>query len=381
MDHILSMNNINQTDIEKIVALSAASTWVIPNYIPELEQIVNPNESVLAVTDMSWTVIQSWNAKKVVSGQSVMKVLLYAFSLEKWIAWHEISMNEAVGLPFNKDPILSWTSDVAGHPLNNAWWIASAWFIDERENFLEFARICCNNHAIDLLESVYTSEKNNRENNLKISASLAASWRYWTNKIESALDIYTRASSLWVTTLDILEIGNLLMRWWVNNEGKRIMSYDTTVYVLNAMNTFWLYDESSRINLMIAGTKALAAKSWVSGLILRVNPLSNAYVTLGHHLDKSWNSVFGIQAAQILNTLLNKKNVMRLSNNDQEKFYTHYINDTIQYTKDTAIERIYKKTFCRDSFVLSEAQVKQMIEEIENEKNEVKKYINTCFIK
>ena len=381
MEHILSMNNINQTDIEKVVALSAASTWVIPNYIPELEQIDNPMESALAVTDMSWTILQSWDTQKIISAQSVMKVLLYAYVLEKWIAWHEISMNEAVWMPFNQDPILTWTSKVAGHPLNNAWWIASAGFIDNRDDFLEFVRNCCNNSSINILHSVYESEKSHRENNLKISASLAASWRYPTNKIESALDIYTRASSLWVTVWDILMVGDFLMRWWVNSKGKRIVSYDTCVYVLNAMNTFWLYDESSRMNLMIAGTKALAAKSWVSGLVLWVNPLSNTYVTLWHHLDKVGNSVFWIQAAKTLNTLLNQKNAMRLSNDDQERFFTHYLEETIKYTKDTAIKRIHDKTFCRDSFVLSEKEVKEMIQEIEKEKNEIKDYIDTCFIK
>jgi len=353
----------------------------MPNYIPELEQIKHPLESVLAVTDMSWSIVHSGDIHKKVSAQSVMKVLLYAFVLQKWIPWHEISNNEAVWLPFNKDPILSWASTVAGHPLNNAWGIASSWFIEDRDEFLSFVRICCNNPEIDIMYSVYESEKAHRENNLKLSASLAASGRYPTNKIESALDIYTRASSLQVDVSDILALGDVLMRWWVDKQWKRHLSYDTSVYVLNAMNTFWLYDESSRMNLMIAGTKALAAKSGVSGLILRVNPLSNAYVTLGHHLDSSWNSVFGIQCARTLNILLNEKNAMRLSASDQKKFYEHYLEETIRFTKDKAIERIHKKTFCRDSFILSELQVKQMIQEIEKEKDDVVQYIDTCFIK
>ena len=379
MQGILEQKNITHLDLEKVVQSSKPDTGCIPNYIPELEHIINHDDLVLSVSDMAGNKIEIGDTKKMVSAQSLIKVLLYAYALEQWVHRYDISNNEAVWLPFNQDPIVTGSSQVAGHALNNAWWISSASYINQRDDFVKFVRTCCENQDINVLQDIYASEKSHRENNLKLSASLAAAGKYPADRIEEVLDYYTKASSLWITVNDALRIGILLMQGGKNDAWERKLQHDTCVYIINAMNSFGLYDESSRINLMVAGTRALAAKSGVSWLILRVNPYVSTYVTLGHHLDRTGNSVFGIQCALTLNILLSKKDALRLDPDTQKRMLEHYIQDTENFTKKEALKRIQKKVYCTHSCLLSHEDIQAMLDSLSTDHHNIKKYVHTCF--
>jgi glutaminase len=355
-------------------------TGCVPNYIPELEKMAWVDDSIVAISDIWWNTITIGNTKKVVSAQSLIKILLYAYALEQWIPWYVISNNEAVWLPFNQDPVVSGNKKTAWHPLNNAGGISSASHIKDRDEFVWFVRICTNNPDINILQDIYLSEKKHRENNLKLSASLASAWRYSAARIEEVLEYYTKSCSLGVTVDDVLHIWKILMSWWVDQTGNRILQHDTCVFVINAMNTFGLYDESNRINLMVAWTKTLAAKSSVSGLILWVNPYVSTYVTLGHHLDWVWNSVFWIQCAKELNVLLNPSNALRLDTETQHKLFEHYLSETELFTKHTVIHRIQERNYCKQSCLLSQEEIQELFNDIHTTQKDIEMYIESCFL-
>lgn len=378
---LIQDHGINKEVLDMLVQDAQPTWWVLPNYIPQLEHVKNPWETIVWLRDATWTTLHHGNINKIVSAQSTMKIMLYAYALEKWIHRSKIAWSEAVWLPFNDDPITHGKSKTAAHPLNNAWGISSASEITDWDDFLWFIRNICKNDSIVILDDVYQSEKKHRQNNLKLAASLAAAWRIAHDHIENSLDYYTRASALWVSVQDILHIWSILMLGWKDHAWNQILQHNTVVRVINAMNSFWLYDATARMWLMHGGTRSLAAKSWVSWLVLFVNPYAGTYVTLWHHLDRQGNSAFGMQIAAWLNELLSHEWAMRLDIAWREELMEYYEQDLVDYTQEEALHRLKNNTFCNESFILSRMAIEEMKRVSEKEQQLISYWLQSCSIK
>ena len=378
---LIQDHDITQEVLDMLVQDAQPTWWVVPNYIPQLEHIEDIWETIVWLRDATWKTLYHGNSKKIVSAQSTIKIILYAYALEKWTHRSKIAWSEAVWLPFNDDPITHGKTKTAAHPLNNAWWISSASEITDWDDFLWFVRDICANDTINILSDVYESEKLHRQNNLKLAASLAAAWRIAHDHIQNSLDYYTRASALWVHVDDMLNMWSILMLGWKDHAWNQVLQHNTVVRVINAMNSFWLYDATARMWLMHSGTRSLAAKSGVSWLVLFVNPYAGTYVTLGHHLDRQWNSAFGMQISAGLNELLSHGWAMRLDLEWREELMQYYEEDLIDYTQEEALRRLKNNTFCNDSFILSHMAIEEMKSVSEKEQQLISYWLQSCYMK
>lgn len=389
------MIDMTHIDLWHIYDISTPPTGVIPNYIPELERSdIDPHARAIVLSILNTHTYETsshWAHDAIVSIQSVGKVLLYAYALEKGIDPEQIADTEAVWLPFNQDPVVSWSTPTAAHPLNNAWGISSASEVDDRDHFLEFVRRCCNNETIDVLDPIYQSEKSHRENNLKLSAALASVGRFDLWDIEKSLDIYTKTCSLWVSCDDLLYLWEILMTGGKDRHGTQHLSSNTVVRVLNAMSSFGLYDETGRMTLMITGTWALHAKSGVSGLVLTVIPGVCTYVTLWRHLDHGGNSVFGMLSGMHIyqhiythiypNISPDRTSPhLRLDTAAQEALIRTYLDEARHYTKETVLTRLISHTYCLSSCILSPTDIQQMKDEATQEYTLLTEQITSCFL-
>lgn len=355
--------DLNKENLEAIQNRAKPKEWVIPNYIGALEDGVEwePTDTAICVADIHGNINVVWEAKEtIVSAQSTVKVFLYLYALSKWADSKDIALWEAVAKKFNEDPITTWNEssvNTAYHPLNNAWWISSAWEIDDWDDFMDFMKKLSWNKHLSVLENIYESEKESWESNLRISASLASKWRFPRDKMMPALDAYTKACSIWLTVKDLTNIWLVMAKWWIWHDGNRLFDQDIAVRAMNAMNSFGFYEATWRMTLLQSWSRPLTAKSWVWWLVIHVNPWIWAFATLWRYLDEAGNSVFGMKAAIQINDMLGTSWAMRLSWEQTWQMLWSYINDVQQYTVREASDRRMKNTFNKSSFLLDKSYI------------------------
>lgn len=296
-------------------------------YIPELaSEKIDANKTAIAIADLRGNEIVVGDGHQVVgSVQSVIKPFLYLYALSKGASPHKISGVEASALPFNADQILrpELNLSTAQHPLNNAGAISSAGVIEQYgsfDDFLYFMRKLTRNPNLAVLGDIFTSEMKTNANNRAIASRLAASGRFEDNEqAENALENYTRACSIGVAVKDLLYASLVLASGGVDvSTGDRLASEDAVVRVMNAMNSFGMYEETGRVALLVAGARANTCKSGVGGYIININPDVGAFATYNPLLNNAGNSVYGLNAMIPLNELLASPGTVRLSVEEME---------------------------------------------------------------
>ncbi len=309
--------NITPTLMQQIYdwARGYAEDGELASYIPQLAQ-VDPTKSAIVVSDLHGNTVAVGNGLDVrVSIQSVVKPFLYIYALEQNVDPKNISYIEPTAMHFNSDAVLQPDSNKSrpGHPLNNAGAISSAGEIRRFDDFLDFMRELTGNSELNVLDDVYASEMNTNANNRAIAMRLVATGRFATIEDgERALDFYTRACAIGVTTQEITNAGVVLARGGVK-DGRRIIKENNIVRAINAMNSYGLYEHTGEISLLAAGVRAMSCKSGVGGLIINIDPGRGAFATYGPRLDKAGNSSFGKFALIPLNNILAAPYAMRLS--------------------------------------------------------------------
>ncbi len=310
---------VDQEKVERVAEWARNQTryGVLATYIPQLAK-VDPDKTAIAIGDMHGNEIITGDGVEVVASvQSVIKSFLYLFALKKGLSPELLSGVEATARPFNADEVLQPELEVkrAGHPLNNAGAISSAGAIDDFDEFLDFMRILTRNPELAVLQDVFESEMDENSNNRAIAQRLVVAGRFKTPAdADKALEQYTRACSLGLTVTDLLRASLILASGGVNLANDlRVANKDDVVRVINAMNTFGMYEQSGRIALLTAGSRANSVKSGVGGLINSVDPHRGAFATYSPLLNSAGNSTFGSNAMVGLNAMLSAPDAMRLS--------------------------------------------------------------------
>jgi glutaminase len=314
---------INQEVVQSVYnwANSMVTGGEVASYIPELSK-VDPQKSAISIGDLYGNIISAGNGQDIViSVQSVIKPFLYIYALEQGLLPEDISNIEATARPFNADAILKWETQEKrpGHPLNNAGAISSAGAIKQFEEFLSFMRELTGNPKLDILQNVFESEMKTNSNNQILTHKLVELKRFDTqDEGMLALENYTKACAIGVTTKDAVQACLVLA-----DRGRDMIREDNVVRVINAMNSYGLYEKTGEISLLASGTRALSCKSGVGGLIINIDPGRGAFCTYSPLLDEAGNSVFGKYALIPLNNILGAPDAMRLSAEEVIRSLTH----------------------------------------------------------
>jgi glutaminase len=149
---------------------------------------------------------------------------------------------------------------------------------------------------LELDDTIYTSASQSNHRNRAL-ANLLHSYGRLYGDIDETLDLYTRQSSLSVTTLDLAVMGCTLAGGGVNPiTGDQVVGRACCRRVLTVMATAGLY-ETSGDWLFDVG---LPGKSGVSGGIVTVSPGKGSLATFSPPLDHAGNSVRGQLVASFL---------------------------------------------------------------------------------
>lgn len=320
--------NITPIIVQQIYewARGYANDGELANYIPQLA-CVDDSKCAIVISDLHGNNIAVGNGLDVkVSIQSVVKPFLYIYALQQKVDPRDISFIEPTAMHFNADAVLQPESHKSrpGHPLNNAGAISSAGMIRRFEDFLDFMRILTGNEELDVIDEVYQSEMKTNANNRALAMRLVDTGRFESiQEGERALDFYTRACAIGVTTDEITQACVVLARGGVVN-GKSIICENNIVRAVNAMNSYGLYEHTGEISLLAAGVRALSCKSGVGGLIINIDPGRGAFCTYGPKLDSVGNSTFGKYALIPLNNILASPYAMRLSADEIIRTIAHF---------------------------------------------------------
>ena len=211
----------------------------------------------------------------------------------------------ATGLPFNSLDAVERTDDGRTNPMVNPGAIATTSLVpgttpDERWRFVAEGLSRFAGRRLALHEDVYRSASETNHVNRAIASLLEARARI-AGDPATALDLYTRQSSLSVTAHDLAVMGATLADGGVNPvSGERVVDQETCRHTLAVMTTAGLY-ETSGDWLYDVG---LPGKSGVGGGIVTVAPGKGGLGTFAPLLDEAGNSVRGQLAARFLSRAL-----------------------------------------------------------------------------
>jgi glutaminase len=199
---------------------------------------------------------------------------------------------EPTGLPFNSKMALEVLDDRSVNPMVNAGAIAAVSMVkagseEERwkmvlDNLSDFAAA-----PLSLLEDVYKSEYETSWSNRGI-ANLLYNYERLYCEPEEALRVYTKQSSVGITTKELAIMGATLANSGVNPKtGKRLLDQEHVPELLAIMMTAGFYDESGQWSY----TAGLPSKTGVGGGIVSVVPGKMAIAAFSPRLNEAGNSV------------------------------------------------------------------------------------------
>ncbi len=191
--------------------------------------------------------------------------------------------------------------NVIDNPMVNAGAIATAALVpggdveEKWETLLaSLSRFAGRRLALD--NDIFTSASESNHRNRALANLLFSLGRLDGDPTE-VVDLYTRQSSLSVTTVDLASMGATLANGGVNPmTGDRVVSESTCRRVLAVMATAGLYETSGDWLYEVG----LPGKSGVGGGIITVSPGKDGLATFSPPLDAAGNSVRGQLVARFL---------------------------------------------------------------------------------
>jgi glutaminase len=211
----------------------------------------------------------------------------------------------ATGLPFNSVAAVEQSADGRTNPMVNAGAIAAASVApgttaDVKWRFVHEGLCRFAGRELSLNAEVYESASATNHRNREIAAVLERSGAIFDDPAD-AVDVYTRQSSLDVTTRDLAVMGATLADGGVNPvTGTRVVDASVCRYTLAVMTTAGLY-ETSGDWLCDVG---LPGKSGIGGGIVTVSPGKGGLGTFAPRLDDAGNSVNGQLVGRFLSRRL-----------------------------------------------------------------------------
>ncbi|MBP1467893.1 glutaminase A [Candidatus Chloroploca sp. M-50] len=211
----------------------------------------------------------------------------------------------ATGLPFNSIMAVELHAQRLTNPMVNTGALATTSLIPGATAELKWQHIqeglsAFAGRSLTVNEEVYASASASNHRNRGLAAFL---WGYDRLYFDApaTLDLYTRQSSLNVTTKDLAIMGATLADGGVNPvTGVRVMDAGVCRYVLAVMATSGMYETSGEW-LYATG---LPGKSGVGGGILTIAPGKGGLGTFAPPLDAAGNSVKGQLVAHFLSAQL-----------------------------------------------------------------------------
>jgi glutaminase len=211
----------------------------------------------------------------------------------------------ATGLPFNSVMAIELHPDRLTNPMVNSGAIATTSLVpgtttEAKWQFILEGLSRFAGRTLSLNEEVYASAMSSNHRNQGIARILQGFDRIYSDPVE-AIDLYTRQSSLNVTTKDLAVMGATLAAGGVNPISKsQVIDATYCKRTLAIMATAGLY-ETSGAWLYETG---LPGKSGVSGGIITVAPGKGGFATFAPPLDRAGNSVKGQLVARFLSARL-----------------------------------------------------------------------------
>lgn len=200
---------------------------------------------------------------------------------------------EPTGLPFNSVLALEIYDARSANPLVNAGAIAAVSLVEASDEEERWQRVHRNLRGfagaaeLPLLDEVYRSEYENSWSNRAIANLLYDYGRLYSDP-EEALRVYTKQSSVGITTEELALMGATLANGGVNPKtGQRLLDESSVPELLAIMLTAGFYDESGEW----AYSTGLPSKTGVGGGVVSVVPGRFAIAAFSPRLDESGNSV------------------------------------------------------------------------------------------
>lgn len=271
------------------------------DYIPDLAK-VNPGYFGIAIATPDGKIEAIGDADVAFSIQSISKPLIYGLALKDngEVINQRVGLN-ATGQKFNSIEAIEMNPNRVQNPMVNAGAIQVTSFIKGKSSFEKWER------ALDYVkklsdgkpylgESVYLSETSTNLRNQAITRLLDA-YRMLGSEPMDALDRYTKACSIMITTKQLSQIGATLANKGVNPISKqKILEPNHVSNVLSQMSVNGLYETSGEWWVNVG----IPAKSGVGGGILAVLPNKMAIAVFSPPLDQAGNSVRGQEVVKYL---------------------------------------------------------------------------------
>ncbi len=261
----------------------------------------------LCVVDTDGTIYVAGDAEVEFSMMSVAKPFVFALICQEFGAQasRETLGVNATGLPFNSLAAVENGPGGRTNPMVNSGAIATTSLapgttVEDQWAFVLEGMSRFAGRALAMQQDVYTSSSATNHRNQSIARLLLDRGRL-TIDPASAVELYTRQSSLGVSARDLAVMGATLADGGVNPlTGERVVSADTCRYALAVMATSGLYETSGDWLYNIG----LPAKSGIGGGIVTSVPGKGGLGTFAPRLDAAGNSVKGQLAAHFLSNQL-----------------------------------------------------------------------------
>ena len=273
---------------------------------PALQQ-ASPDDFGLCVVAVRGALYATGAADVEHSLMSVAKPFVFALVCDELgpeEATRRVGAN-ATGLPFNAPEAVVRSADGRTNPMVNPGAITSTSYIPGASPEARWTTLLAGLSAfagrpLALDEEIYASATATNTTNRKL-ASLLEERRLLGCDRATALDLYTRQSSLAVTACDTAVMGATLAGGGVNPvTGREVVSAEACRFTLAAMATAGLYETSGD---WLAGV-GLPGKSGIGGAMVTVSPGQGALGTSAPLLDAAGTSGQGQLAAVFLSRAL-----------------------------------------------------------------------------
>lgn len=272
----------------------------LASYIPELAN-VDPNSFAFCLVTVEGEVFSYGEIEKIFSIQSISKVLSLIMALRDNdpISVFEKVGSEPTSYEFNS---LVPITDKATNPLINAGAMTTASMVKGANVEEKFDRILSYYKKLSsfedsyMIKEVYESEMETTDRNRAIAYYLKSK-NIFSDDPNEVLDLYIRNCSIATNVCALAKMGAVLANKGNKpNSKEKLLSKKEIQIVVSQMATCGMYENSGRY-LMEVG---IPSKSGVSGGILGVVPGVCGLGVYSPRIDKSGNSIRGIELFKIL---------------------------------------------------------------------------------
>lgn len=274
----------------------------VADYIPALAG-VDPSRFGMALALTSGEVHATGDALEPFSIQSIAKAFSLALVLgrDQEALWKRVG-REPSGTPFNSLVLLEYEHGIPRNPFINAGALVIvdrmlSLFGDATAALRDFLRAESGNDAIDVDPVVARSEAEHGHRNASL-AHFMASHQNLEHPVEQVLDHYFRMCAMRMSATDLARAGLFLARHGVRRDGSQFLTRSEAKRMNAILLTCGTYDAAGDFAYRVG----LPGKSGVGGGILAVLPARGCIAVWGPELDKSGNSVRGVDALDAFTT-------------------------------------------------------------------------------